>query len=230
MGTIDEIKRMKKEWTSETDISTALRGRGVSEQEISDGLAQSRIKEAVNSSGDYSQGAGLPYPSQNQQSDEYSYQSGSQPYSQQSEIVGGAPSPSGYGMDNNSNYDEMQPSLLEQGQAGNEQYQPLGAQDSYQSYPPENYEGYSQYQPYQDTGSSELMSEVAEQIVSEKLFLLRDKIDKISDFGVVVESKISSLSERLKRIEQIIDNLQLSVLHRVGEYVNDVKDIKQEME
>ena len=34
----------------------------------------------------------------------------------------------------------------------------------------------------------------------------------------------------MKRIEQIIDTLQISLLQRVSEYVTDIKDIKNEIE
>jgi len=89
--------------------------------------------------------------------------------------------------------------------------------------------GYDQYQPYQETMSSDVITEISEQVVTEKLASIVDKIEKVISFKTTAEAKISSLNERLKRIEQIIDRMQISIMQKVGEYVGDVKDIKREM-
>jgi hypothetical protein len=88
---------------------------------------------------------------------------------------------------------------------------------------------YQQYQPYQEAMSSDVITEISEQVVSEKLSAMQDKLEKALDFRTIAETKISSLNERLRRIEQILDRLQLSILQKVGDYVNDVKDIKNEL-
>ena len=46
-----------------------------------------------------------------------------------------------------------------------------------------------------------------------------DAVEKILDFKTSVDAKVSYLDERLKRIEQMIDRLQLSILQKVGAYV-----------
>ena len=54
-------------------------------------------------------------------------------------------------------------------------------------------------------------------------------MEKIIDFKTTFEAKISSIDDRLKKLEKIIESLQLSILERVGKYVNDVSDLKKEL-
>ena len=126
--------------------------------------------------------------------------------------------------------DEMQPSMLapqQETQEVGEQY--AGEYPSYQQQQDYYGQGGQQYQPYQEALSSDVITEIAEQVVSEKLSFLGDKLEKAIDFKTTAETKISNLGERLVRIEQILDKLQIALLHRVGEYVQDVADMKKEI-
>ena len=49
------------------------------------------------------------------------------------------------------------------------------------------------------------------------------------DMKTMVEAKLETLDERLKRLERLIDTLQSSVLRKVGDYVTNVEDLKHEM-
>lgn len=84
--------------------------------------------------------------------------------------------------------------------------------------------------PQQYGLSSDTMSEIAEDVVADKLFTIKKELDKIIDFRNTVQAKMEYLDERLKRIEKVIDRLQLSVLQKVGEYVASTEDIKKELE
>ncbi len=100
---------------------------------------------------------------------------------------------------------------------------------SYPQYQQEqNYSGYDQYQ----TGgiSADTITEIAEQVFIEKLSPLRQKIEELLNLKTSIETKAEYLDERLKRIEKIIDRLQLSILQKVGSYITNVEDIKKEME
>ena len=55
-------------------------------------------------------------------------------------------------------------------------------------------------------------------------------MEKSISFRTVAEAKLVNLDDRLRRIEQILDRLQLSLLQKMGNYVNDVSDIRIEME
>lgn len=103
-----------------------------------------------------------------------------------------------------------------------------GAEPSAGGY--DQYGAYPQYQSYQEAMSSDVISEIAEQVVSEKLSNLHDQLEKSVDLKTVFETKLSSLDERLKRIEHIIDRVQLSLLQKMGDYAADVGDVKKELE
>ena len=86
---------------------------------------------------------------------------------------------------------------------------------------------YSAYQPM--SISPDTINEVAEQVVAEKLGPIATSVEKLFDQKATFEAQIQYLDDRLKRIEKIIDRLQLSLLQKVGEYVTNVDDIKREM-
>ncbi|MCX8158940.1 MAG: hypothetical protein N3D20_01465 [Candidatus Pacearchaeota archaeon] len=114
-------------------------------------------------------------------------------------------------------------------QSPQEQYPPqpqYAPQEQYpQQYSPETYQQYAP-QPQLPT---DIISEIAEQIITEKLSPIKTQLEKSIDFKTTAESKIEYLDERLKRIEKIIDRLQLSVLQKVGDYLTNVEDIKKEL-
>jgi hypothetical protein len=98
--------------------------------------------------------------------------------------------------------------------------------DPYAAAPQGQDQGY--YDPYSG-GGGDAISEVAEQIVAEKLAPIRRAVEDTLDHRTTVEAKLTHLNERLKRIENIIDQLQLSILQKVGEYVTNVSDLKKEV-
>lgn len=122
-----------------------------------------------------------------------------------------------------------------------EQEEYASPQPAQVSYPaPEQYQ-YPQQQgygnPYQDYSaqaqtspySSDTMTEIAEQVMSDKFSALKTELEKIIDFRSTILSKVDYLDERLKRLEKIIDRLQLSVLQKVGDYINNIDEIKKEI-
>jgi len=126
----------------------------------------------------------------------------------------------------------MEPSLI------NSPQQPAYEQQGYQQpeysqagYQPQ-YPQYQEQAQYQDASagmSSDTISEIAEQVASEKLGNIKNQLEKVIDFRTSVESKMSYIDERLKRIEKIIDTLQSSILKKVGEYGTNIEDIKHEL-
>jgi hypothetical protein len=131
-------------------------------------------------------------------------------------------------------YSEEQqlPQVPESQQQADQPYQEQ--QEYFSGYNPQSQVQQSQeYQQQYDYPSNALSSdtitEISEQIVSEKLSDIRKKLEKISSFKTELETKAESIDERLKRIEKIIDTLQASVLRKVGDYVTNVEDIKHEL-
>lgn len=106
----------------------------------------------------------------------------------------------------------------------------------YQQYPqyaspsPYDQQATADYQQYPQTQySSDTISEISEQVVTEKISKIKDQLERVIDFKTTVDAKIEFIEQRLQRIEKIIDRLQLSILQRVGEYVTNVEDMKKEL-
>ncbi|MBS3091328.1 hypothetical protein J4217_02680 [Candidatus Pacearchaeota archaeon] len=133
----------------------------------------------------------------------------------------------------------MQQSIVNQGQPEEIPSAPIPYQDQaqqdYQQYGPQSMPAQQDYQQYgQDYAqypsySPDTITEISEQVVTEKLAQIRDQLEKVIDFKNIVDAKIDFLDERMKRIEKILDRLQLSVLQKVGEYVTNVEDIRKEV-
>lgn len=122
---------------------------------------------------------------------------------------------------------EMKPSLINEKVPQNNQQYAQEVQPNYQSYPQEQYAQYDQG-PY-TSSSADTISEISEQIVSEKISPIRDQLEKIIDMKNNFEARASHLDERLRRIEAILDKLQMAILERVGDYASNLQSIKDEM-
>lgn len=206
MSVLEEVKQMKDQGMTDDQIVQLMRDKGAPYRDIADALAQTQIKAAV------------------EQKDEPQI-----PYQQ-----------------DQPQEPMLQPSLLQSPQApdgGSQapiqaQYQPQEAPSQQQYYPQSQDQQYgTQQQDYAQPGdqyygypqSSDMISEIAEQVVADKMSELRKHIEKVIDFRTTAESKIQFIDERLKRIEKVIDTLQSSVLRKVGDYVTNVEDIKREL-
>lgn len=193
---------MQQQGVSDEQIIQNLRERGIEYRDIADALAQSRIKAAVE-----------------------------QPDREPGALYPGAPTPSA------DNPDAMEPSIMRQEP---EMLPPAPGANTYQNQAPQGYnvqqpaetQAYGEYnqQNYASYGTSpDVTTEIAEQVVAERLGDLRKHLEKIVDMKTTFESKTEYLDERLKRIEKIIDTLQSSILRKVGDYVTNVDDIKREL-
>jgi hypothetical protein len=202
----EEVRSLQQQGLSDEQIIQSMRDRNVSYREIADALAQSRIKAAVEDSP--------------QDPNAYS-----------------APSPSGEFAGAHST-EGMQPSIMTAPNMGRPE---LAAPSPSQNYPDtpaqQEYNApyadpYSQYQQpmMPSTGASpDMISEIADQIMTEKLGDIRKHLEKIIDMKTTFDSKVEYIDERLKKIEKVIDTLQTSVLRKVGDYVTNVADLKSEL-
>jgi hypothetical protein len=202
MGILDQITNMKRQGVPNDQIINELASQGVSPQEILNALKQSEIKSAV----------------------------------------------TGYS-DNDG--EEMQPSIMPMGEAPQarprqfEQEQPYQPQQQ-QEYAPENYAPQQQtyapqepqyystenagYQEYQQTGGNgDMMMEIADQVFSEKIKKIQKVLEATSEATTLLQNKFENLSERLKKIENMIDKLQIAILDKVGSYGENLNEIKKEM-
>ena len=205
MTLTEDIKNLQQQGFSDEQIIQSLREKNVSYREIADALAQSRIKAAVEDPNTEPQNA-FPAPSP---SEEYA---GTRPM------------------------EGMEPSIM--ATESNQRPEITAPSPTYADTPsPQEYgqqyaDSYAQYaqQPQSQQGASpDLIAEIADQIMTEKLGDIRKHLEKIIDMKTTFDSKIEYVDERLKKIEKIIDALQLSILRKVGDYVTNVQDLKSEL-
>lgn len=114
--------------------------------------------------------------------------------------------------------------------------QDISEADSDSYYPQPQEQGHEGYQPtqesynYQNTGlDTSTIIEISEQVFIEKIQKIQNKVEEISDFKTLSESKLDLLSERMKKIESVIDKLQIAILEKVGNYGSGIESIRKEM-
>ena len=207
MGIFEEIKKMQDMGKSDQDIILLLQESGYGIKEASDAVAQARIKQAVSSQQDPT-----IVPQYENQDQEMMQSIVNQPSQIPAPIV--------------QEEQKVQPQQQYPQYQQEQQYQTQ--QEQQMQYSNQDYN--QQYQQYDSSSSSaDVITEIAEQIVSEKMSVLRKQLEIIIDLKNTNEAKLISIDERLKRLEKVIDHIQLSILQKVGEYVTNVEDIKKEM-
>lgn len=123
---------------------------------------------------------------------------------------------------------EMQPTLEIP-----ENYSPQTSEDySQQEYASQDYypeAGYQDYNQPQNADANTIM-EIAEQVFLEKSRELEKNAQNSREFEALAQAKLDQLQERIKRIETIMDKLQIAILEKVGSYGSNLNSIKKEME
>jgi hypothetical protein len=199
MGILEQVTNLKKQGIPDEKIVNDLSQQGISPNEISNALKQAEIKNAV----------------------------------------------SGYGQD-----EEMYPSIMPPEETPVPEPQAYEPQENYyqpqeETYAPqENYipqtQQYSQtqeqylpqeqtYSNYQQNSSADLIMEIADQVASEKIKKTQKLAESSSEATILLQNKFENLSNRLKKIETIIDKLQIAILEKVGSYGQNLENIKKEM-
>lgn len=119
-----------------------------------------------------------------------------------------------------------------------QQYQPSTQEIPKNYYPQEqNYQQYYPQQGYESYGSdsaqsyssTDSMMDVAEQVFEEKTKKMQKQIDNFEQFKNLAITQIQNISERLKRLEEIFDRLQIAVIEKVGNYGKDLSSLKKEV-
>ncbi len=112
---------------------------------------------------------------------------------------------------------------------------PTPSEQTYQqqeySQPQEGYQGYPEEEYAYPSGGmdSDTIIEIAEQVFSEKMKKTQKQVDNLSEFKTLAQTRIENITDRLKRIETIIDKLQISILEKIGSYGDNIDNIKKEM-
>jgi len=76
---------------------------------------------------------------------------------------------------------------------------------------------------------SDTIIEISNQVFSEKTKKIQNQIDDIAELKSIIQVKVDGIDERLKRIEKIIDNLQIKIIEKVGTYGRELETTKKEV-
>ncbi len=98
------------------------------------------------------------------------------------------------------------------------------------------YENYDTNQQYyegnygQERQSAEVITEIAEQIVNEKFEKYKKRTGDIVRYKNETNDKLSDLDDRLKRIEESIEQLQRDIIKRIGEFGDSNNLVHRDLE
>lgn len=210
MGILEDINNMQNQGMGDGEIAKKLQERGASPKIIEDAFNQLRIKKAVSA--------------------ESSGEEGMEPSimkEDSKELI--SPTPQLY-----------IPKTQEINHESEEFYSPPqmprfgGEPPQMQGYADYEAEGYAPQEGYVDPGMSggydtDTIIEIAEQVFSEKIKREQKQIETLTEFATLVETRISNDHERIKRIEEVIDKLQIAILEKIGSYGRNIESIKNEM-
>ncbi|MEK6875761.1 MAG: hypothetical protein AABX30_03685 [Nanoarchaeota archaeon] len=207
MGVLDQVMYLKNQGVSEDEIIRNLQQQGISPKIISDALGQADVKRAISSSED-------PMTEEMQPSI-LQEESEAVPSSQDQPL------------------ETYQPQQLTREISSPQQYSPQEYIPQEQYYQPqEQYQDYSSQPQYSGGGygfDTDTIIEISEQVFSEKIKILQEQISSMNEFKVITNAKIENIAARLKRIEAIIDKLEIAILGKIGSYAGSIDSIKKEM-
>ena len=78
--------------------------------------------------------------------------------------------------------------------------------------------------------SPDTMIELANQVFSEKIRKTSKAVNELNEFKTTAQVKLDNLEERMKKIEKIIDTIQIKVLEKVGEFSSELRKTQKEVE
>lgn len=214
MTTLDRIMEMQKEGKTDTEISAQLQNEGVAPAEINDSFNQAKIKNAVSPPENMPQQS-APEMSSSIMSDQPEQAPMPPPVPQ---AIPEAPAPPQAPEVYPPEVPGQEPPLAPAPVAD---YQPPVAdaqpQDDYYQQTPQAYSQDDYYAP-QSGMDNETISEIAEQVVTEKLNKYKKKVGDITSFKNNIQDKVADIDERLRRIEDTIGKLQQAIIGKIGEF------------
>lgn len=229
MGVLDQVVDLKNKGVSDPEIIQKLTEQGVSPADITDAMSRAQIKNAVSSIDDNetSSTEGMEHSILGNEDEPDRLPT-------EGDLTDADLTPPrpgmGYGMQMVS-----MPAKITKEIPGEEMYEPQEGFYPQQQYQ-QQYPGFDNSQQQQGYGympmaapDTDTMMEVAEQVFSEKNKPIQKKIDEMNEFKVLTQSKVDYISERLKKIEGIIDSLQASILDKVESYGDGLESIRKEM-
>jgi hypothetical protein len=213
MGILDQITQMKSQGLTDQDVIHQLQQQGIPPKDIQDAMSEAQIKNAVIGApiDDMQQSIMDQVPSPEEEQQEV-FEEQYQPQQQ-------TQSPEKY-------YQQPQETYYPQPQ---ENYPPQENYQQQEYYPPETQGEYYPQESYSQGSDTNTLIEISEQVFSEKIKKLQKVIDSLTEFKTLTDTKLKSMEERLKRIETTIDQLQMSILDKIGSYGDNLNSIRKEM-
>lgn len=229
MGALEQVMDLKNQGIPDQEIVRRLQESGISPLEITDALSRARIKNAVSDTG-YTDRMEPSILGAEEEPERLPLEG----------LEGGTlsdedltpPKPSAYLAMQRGIPARVTKEISEQ--AMPEEYSPEEVYSPQPQYlapnepQPESY-GYAQYVPAMNPGDTDTIIEVAEQVFFEKNKPLQKKLDELNEFRALVQTKVDNVSDRLRRMESIIDKLQASIIEKIGSYGSGLESVRKEM-
>lgn len=206
MTALEQVMQLKNQGMADDQIINALQQQNISPSEINTALSQAEIKNAVT--------AEQPITEPPQPANQETYAPAQAPMTQ-----------------------EIQAPIQEVPTALQDQYAQTPTQPVAQGYAPQEQAptGQEEYYPqesYPQQGGgfdSNTIMEIAEQVFSEKTKKIENQLSELNGFKTITQTKVENIDERLKKIESMIDKLQITILEKIGSYGQNLGEIKKEM-
>lgn len=207
MAVLEKVMQLKQQGATEPQIIDFLRQEGVSPREIDEALSQSKIKSMIN--------AGQEEISQPEEPYEML-----QPSEIQPQNIPLQPNMTPMNYPQQENYQQPMNQIPFRGQPS-EVYEQAPEQ-----YAPQEY--YEEYTP-QQTSNIETINDIAEQIVEEKNIELKKQISAFTEFKDSLSLEVEKINERITRMENVFNELQIAILKKIGGYGESLQNIEKEM-
>ena len=211
MAIVERITQMKQQGISDPEIIKSLGEEGFTPRQINEGLAQSRIKDAV--------------ASPEQIPGEESMQQSIMPPTPEQAAASAVPIPAAPMPSAQAPGEEQY--AQETGTYPQQAYPQDQAAYAEDQYPAEG--AYPQEAYYQQALDSETVREISKQVTEESLNKLKKQISDLEKIKIELKFKIQNIDNRLTKIETVISELQSSILKRIGEYGENIQDISNEI-
>lgn len=227
MALLERIESMKQSGVSDMDIITNLSEEGISPSDINEAISQSRIKAAVSPSSDMDgmqqsimaqgedQAQVMQVPSAISRATSQRQPAALQIPSQE------IPAPA-YPIQNQT-----------QAYYPPEAYPPQQAEAAYAyqdqaAYPQEEYAA-PEASYYSQVLDVETVRDIAKQEIEDALKKLREQLNSLEKMKTDLSYELQSMENRLVRVESIIQEIQSSIIRKMGEYGEAISGISQEV-
>lgn len=220
MTVLEQVIQLKNQGIADDQIINTLQQQKISPDEINTALSQAEIKSAVTAA-----------PIEQAVQEQETYTPPQAPIAQENYASTQPPIPQEAHLEEQAQYAQAPIQDSYAAQPGGPAESSLGETQNYT--PQEEYypqEGYEQgYAPQEGGYNSNTIMEIAEQVFSEKTKKIENQISELNEFKTINQTKVKNIDERLKKIESMIDKLQITILEKIGSYGNNIEGIKKEM-